>query len=234
MPDGAIVSKFNWVSLCDEVDKITNDTEFTEGDFEIVSSDNVRFKVPSYHLFAASAVFEGAQGLDSDTERSITLFDSTIETAEVVRLFLHLVVHGKIALEGYMPHVKELVLFLGKWDCERAKRHLLAKLENAVHRGAVQAHIAWLVGANADDPEICRIVLATYPDATWVAPKVQDGNLLWSTPGDSAWSPASWNRGFWEDAPKKYLFALARAYGKGDCSKLASEFERYIKVISEI
>ncbi len=48
------MSKINWMSLCDEVEKLENDKEFTEGDFEIVSSDNVRFKVPSYHLLAAS------------------------------------------------------------------------------------------------------------------------------------------------------------------------------------
>lgn len=54
MPDGAIVSKIDWMPLWEEVEKIEDDSEFTEGDFEIVSSDNVRFKVPSYHLFAAS------------------------------------------------------------------------------------------------------------------------------------------------------------------------------------
>lgn len=34
-------------------DKITDHKEWTDGDFEIITADNVRFRVPSYHLFSA-------------------------------------------------------------------------------------------------------------------------------------------------------------------------------------
>lgn len=33
--------------------EIKDDTRWTQGDFEIVTSDNVRFLVPSYHLFSS-------------------------------------------------------------------------------------------------------------------------------------------------------------------------------------
>jgi hypothetical protein len=32
---------------------ITDHKKYTDGDFEVISSDNVRFLVPSYYLFAA-------------------------------------------------------------------------------------------------------------------------------------------------------------------------------------
>lgn len=31
---------------------VIDDKKWTEGDFEIITSDNVRFRVPSYHLFS--------------------------------------------------------------------------------------------------------------------------------------------------------------------------------------
>lgn len=34
-------------------DEITDDPHWTEGDFTIISSDNVRFKVPLYFVMAA-------------------------------------------------------------------------------------------------------------------------------------------------------------------------------------
>lgn len=33
---------------------VRSDTTWTEGDFELVSSDGVRFRVPSYHMYASS------------------------------------------------------------------------------------------------------------------------------------------------------------------------------------
>lgn len=36
-----------------EDDRIQNDKSWTSGDFELISVDNVRFRVPSYYLFTA-------------------------------------------------------------------------------------------------------------------------------------------------------------------------------------
>lgn len=33
--------------------QIVDDSEFAEGDFEIISSDATRFRVPSYHLMSS-------------------------------------------------------------------------------------------------------------------------------------------------------------------------------------
>ncbi len=35
-------------------DHIIDDEYWTDGDFEIITANGVRFRVPSYHLFAAS------------------------------------------------------------------------------------------------------------------------------------------------------------------------------------
>lgn len=34
-------------------DEITDHEDWTEGDFEVITADKVRFRVPSYHLFSA-------------------------------------------------------------------------------------------------------------------------------------------------------------------------------------
>lgn len=182
----------------------------------------------------SSAVFQDALALDNGAERSVTFSDGVCETAAVLRLYLQLVVHGTLPMEGYLPHMRELALFLSKWDCQRAMRHMLSLLENAVRRHAVQAHHAFIVAANADHPDVCALILASVPDATWSAPKGVQADPLWSPPGESVWNPTWFNQVMYACLPKQYLFALARAYGKGDCSKLASKFERYIKLIPDM
>jgi hypothetical protein len=34
-------------------DTIRDDDDWTDGDFEVITSDGVRFRVPSFHLFSA-------------------------------------------------------------------------------------------------------------------------------------------------------------------------------------
>jgi hypothetical protein len=36
-----------------EEEEITDDDVWKNGDFEVISSDNVRFMIPSYHLYSA-------------------------------------------------------------------------------------------------------------------------------------------------------------------------------------
>lgn len=43
----------NEKSNADDHESITDDEEWTKGDFTLISSDNVRFQVPSYYLLAA-------------------------------------------------------------------------------------------------------------------------------------------------------------------------------------
>ncbi|BEJ14680.1 hypothetical protein CspHIS471_0404470 [Cutaneotrichosporon sp. HIS471] len=62
---------------------ITDDSEWTEGDFEITSSDGVRFKINAYNLFWASPVFAEAHASNKDIE----LIDLELETANILRLF---------------------------------------------------------------------------------------------------------------------------------------------------
>lgn len=37
----------------EDTSSITDDVTWTSGDFEVITADNVRFLVPSYHLFSA-------------------------------------------------------------------------------------------------------------------------------------------------------------------------------------
>lgn len=87
---------------------ITNDKEWTKGDFELISADRVRFLVPSYHLLSARYVpasrqrltpsgvlFCDAAAIDTkatsgNTKFSITLDDELIESAAVLRHVLDL------------------------------------------------------------------------------------------------------------------------------------------------
>ncbi|WVF66464.1 hypothetical protein IAT40_001204 [Kwoniella sp. CBS 6097] len=69
-------------------------------DFLIVSSDDVKFYVPSYYLLAHSSVFrdahqvaDGPSSSNTDTQQStIHLTDPTSESAEAIRIFLSAVV----------------------------------------------------------------------------------------------------------------------------------------------
>lgn len=172
------------------VSKDSVDDAWKNGDFEITTSDNVKLRVASYYIFASrcvpaflvadatqltcyvlfadtSSVFRDAHELsdggtpDVDGVRyKMSLYDQTIETADVVRLYLDLAVEGRLEMvDGSIPHMKELAHFLDKWNCKQAQRIMCFSLEGAEPNGKVDSYDAFIIAALAGDIQLCAQVL---------------------------------------------------------------------------
>lgn len=178
-------------------------------------------------------------GGDTSPSPNITLLDPGFETASVFRLYLRLVHQGRITFEKHLPHVKELFLFLRKWDCEPAFNTLSAHLEIAVRRKEVYGSDAFLAAAHQDDVNLCQLILTVMWDETWRHIDAHPGRQT-MRPGcnkdkESVWNPHHWEASMWASGiPQRYLFALACSYGETiyHLTDLPDKFRKYLDLIA--
>lgn len=122
-------------------DEITEDDEWTEGDITIITSNNVRFLIPSYYLLChrcvsthcqrethTSAVLRDLNDLNPSGEKSITFADPEIETAPILRLFLQLVKTSELN-QANRDELHRLALSIRKWECTATRNLLLCHLQ---------------------------------------------------------------------------------------------------------
>ncbi|CAK9779434.1 hypothetical protein CC85DRAFT_331507 [Cutaneotrichosporon oleaginosum] len=157
---------------------LQDDTEWTAGDFEVITSDGVRFRVPSYYLLAASTLFHPHTAAAA---YSIT-FQHGTETGPIFRLVLYLLTKGRLG-SGEQWHVRNLqalASFLHRWQMEAALANFTTHFEARVRNRdqAVLGLPGFLVGAYADSVEACVATLRI-PSVEWGGGRRQDdgGNM---------------------------------------------------------
>ncbi|ODN75749.1 hypothetical protein L202_05761 [Cryptococcus amylolentus CBS 6039] len=119
-----------------EVDEIWNDES---ADVVLVSSDNVAFWVPGYHIMSQSTALRDALQINTTLPSPsslptpnkepirITLTDEDCETSSALRFFLHLSTHGSPSslLPKYPKEIVKMMLegmlFMRKYDCAPAQ-----------------------------------------------------------------------------------------------------------------
>ncbi|BEJ16820.1 hypothetical protein CspHIS471_0602210 [Cutaneotrichosporon sp. HIS471] len=220
-------------------EEITDDDVWKNGDFEVISSDDVRFLVPSFHLYSASAVFRDMYGLNPDAERKVTLIDPDFENAKTFRLFLQLATSGHFTdTPAYntcsgADELLALLDFTKKWEAEPTRNSLWYILSNDCNN-ANCGMWTFKVAAHWEQAALCASLIRARPLQTWAA----SGNALTNgTDKASVYDAYHWPHGLVKDMPQKYMWALGRAYG-GSISKkgglethLANEFEMYLKAV---
>ncbi|BEI90304.1 uncharacterized protein CcaverHIS019_0303740 [Cutaneotrichosporon cavernicola] len=203
-----------------EAEHIVDDEYWTDGDFEVITSNGVRFRVPSYHLFAASWIFRNARRLAPPNNSRIRFTDPLCETGYVFRLFMTLAEKGQLDGVGqrgiFKVHVKlhQLFVFLRKWDCPG----LLAILQHSVSRlvdedRSLDRSRMFIVAALNGDSKFCRRILEMSATDTWGANR--DGSpddMIDAPTGTPIWEPHSWPVWFQLHCPPLYAWALARAW----------------------
>lgn len=219
--------------------EITTDkawSDSTEGDFEVITSDNVRFLVPSYMLLGArrvprpasiprdmltsSALFRDADKHASTSSpapaRSLHLLDPTIETAPVFRHFLDLIEEGAFEDNYWLSHIHLLDAFFRKWDCHVANVLLLLQVVDMAICHNASPLRAWAIGACAENRQVCARVLT---HCSFMAAKALEVPAeiaqAWSTHGEAGCllDPTVWPMYMWTDVPSAWAMALARTYG---------------------
>lgn len=170
---------------------------------------------------------------EGSEELKLTFTDADFETAAVIRLFLNAAVKGNIRSHvfGNCADMRQLAMFVDKWDCEQVRRLMHSELEVSILRGWGSSFELFAVVAIAGDRDLCHLLVQKRAKETW--PKGSAGRLrhrMSARPGMSIWDPRGWGEDVWRlSIPQPYLFALCRAQGQG--GNLADEFEKYLKLI---
>ncbi|BEJ16642.1 hypothetical protein CspHIS471_0600430 [Cutaneotrichosporon sp. HIS471] len=225
-----------------DADTIRDDKTFKEGDCELISVDNYRFRVSHCYLVAHSKVFRDMYNLgDGTQEFSVTFTDREFETGSVIRLFLCAAVRGDIRSHvfGNCADMRELVMFVDKYDCEPIRRLIHSECEVSILRGWGGSLELFAVTAAADDRDLCHLLVQERGNETW--PRGNNGRLhhrMSARPGMSIWDVRSWPESAWRlGIPLQYQFALTRAHGQLSGStapaglSLADEFEKYLRLL---
>ncbi|BEJ08567.1 hypothetical protein CcaverHIS641_0506610 [Cutaneotrichosporon cavernicola] len=215
--------------------KYTESSVWTQGDFEVITSDSVRYLIPSYHLFGArycnlyreltnaSKLFRDAQTFESPPswpfKYSVTLPDAEIETSAIFDLFLDLIVN--IPLQGLLSPTKaltfpdwlcinNLIKFLHKWEVSQPYCKVLRHNINQELANSDTALQYFTIGAIANDADICRAVLQHHSD-----------NKL------AAFNPYRFQYFMWKACPAPYLGALTRAWSEAQSNQSYNFISRF-------
>ncbi|GMK59878.1 hypothetical protein CspeluHIS016_0900950 [Cutaneotrichosporon spelunceum] len=220
--------------------KSTEDDTWTTGDFTLVSSDLVIFKIESYHILSASPVF-GAASTARPGEQHIEFADPKLETAFVLRLFLSLATTATLghsftpsaALEHQDSNLTllPLIAFLQKYDAMRVLRAALSCIDRLVSTGKMTAYAGLILGAAANDVPTCVAALST-KDTRFPHPGPDDA-VHCAGPNRSTVNPRGFPYDVWRTLSPQYTWALTRGWIPGQTDGFPTRFDRLIKLAKE-
>ncbi|BEI83859.1 hypothetical protein CcaverHIS002_0404630 [Cutaneotrichosporon cavernicola] len=196
----------------------TSDPDWTTGNFTVVTSDNVSFKIHDYQLFATSAQFATAKSMaeaGASVHDNIIHFDDTIlETAEVFRIFLKFATTLLPPMDLPVPSLGSLLLFLRKWDCDALEALMVRTFHHGLLFGDLRPFHVFRVGVRVDDIKICKLALTEKMRARIQHKDRIEDNLV----------PKDWPPSLWKLFDSAYIYALTKsAYA----SSRPEEFEGY-------
>ncbi|RXK41971.1 hypothetical protein M231_00692 [Tremella mesenterica] len=144
--------------------KISETYNADDADLVLVSSDEIHFKVHSYHLKSASIVFRAMlDSPDVNVKKGdqplpiIYLTDNDIETAEVLKGALDILYHKPFPTEigEYRDELRKIIPFLRKYECDGSIEGIRSLLHRWITYSDVGAWSAFLVSAGTEDIVTC-------------------------------------------------------------------------------
>ncbi|WWD16878.1 hypothetical protein CI109_101310 [Kwoniella shandongensis] len=216
----------------------------SQSDCTLISTDNIIFMVPKYHLQSASYVLRHALEMKSplDNGTSPITLTSSFETSTTVRLFLDFIDGSWIPnIESTThTHINDLLSFTDKWSCTQAHHSLLRclpKFFEASSEDAVDYYPRWpvevfVIAARWDALDIC--VLAIEQGHWWEAQSAAVKNFG-AMAGCAVLDPKAMPARMVEQIPPLYMWALARVFGSlgtkwpKDWGKAGKEFKSLIE-----
>ncbi|WVQ81015.1 hypothetical protein IAT38_003122 [Cryptococcus sp. DSM 104549] len=242
-------------TLKPEDDAVWNDSR--GGDVVLISSDNIAFHVPSYHLMSHSAVLRDALTIDktipssSSEAKRIDLSDDECEAAESIRFFLHIITGGDIGqmLEDCPKTAVRVflgtLLFCRKYDCPVVTQAIKVWLQRYV---ILTAHKSLVVTAVDVFVVACKLELYDLASDTlrYFVPNVcLDGEVDRDDPDrfcfehynklhTSTLDPGDLCMMAQVELSRTVIFALCRAFRVGDTNdEIADMFDKTIEAFKD-
>ncbi|KAL1411764.1 hypothetical protein Q8F55_002731 [Vanrija albida] len=210
---------------------ITDHDKWTSGDFTLISTDNVRFCVPSYYLFAASPVFRDAADVSNGAAKTLHFTDKTFEEACTVADFLYLASTGKIPIDWkemaggddaigehryeamLCQRLASLALFLKKYECDMVLHILKLGFDNDYLKEGGFSMEGMVLGANLDDVDFCIKAMST---SDWTRDVVADNTdvdpIICKRRGSLELLPCNMAFKVVQLLPVEYHWALSRSW----------------------
>lgn len=138
---------------------------WTSGDFTLIATDGVEFKVPLSLLLSASGVFNDAESLAGDAHRQLHFVDPDFETAPVIARFLRLAAacsigdDGKLLDDDDLDAYIRLVAFLRKYECPTLLQQMPLCIRRRLEKDEITPQHVYILGAVLDDVELCVLAL---------------------------------------------------------------------------
>ncbi|KAL1411750.1 hypothetical protein Q8F55_002717 [Vanrija albida] len=232
---------------------IVDDKKWVTGDFSLVNSDNVRFRVDSLALFVArwvphpvcipanpSPVFRAA-GEVSSGDKAVHLTDPDFETATTVRAFLDFVLNFRFPMLpkthswkppplDSVPPVVRLAFFMDKYDCRLELRRLeWVFYHHRMFRDSYPAFTRdwFILAALSKNVEVCAgAIIDTL--TKFVGDKANEGggNAYTDT---AALIPANITQAVKDTIPANYLAALIAGWEKSGRNRGRLEWAKQFK-----
>ncbi|KAL1411782.1 hypothetical protein Q8F55_002749 [Vanrija albida] len=194
-----------------------------DGDFTLVSSDDITFRIDTHYLQSASGVFRDMLAAGSGP-KLINLTDPHTETALVVHKFLNLITTNRIDNERFGPDFSDmvtLVRFLIKYECAPALTVIGLHLHCSITEDRPYAGLHWfIVGAIMDDIQVC---ITAFDAAT---ERSQDPFI------NPCFNPSQIPYQLAAQIPFIYFWALVRTWDSvgGYHDGFVEEFEEYLEL----
>ncbi|KAL1411747.1 hypothetical protein Q8F55_002714 [Vanrija albida] len=225
---------------------IVDDKDWTTGDFTLISSDNVRFRVDSMTLFVSSPVFREASELTSG-DKVVHLTDPDFETAAVLRAFLNFVLKFRFPIvtihkgKRFYPapwlrfpsSVLKLGSFMNKYEChvDLLRLHYVLKTEHNANTNPGYSRDLFILSAMSKNVEGCAFAIR-HSNATLVGDR-NNANGSNSYTDTNPLIPTNMSRAIKDIVPENYLDALIKGWESSglehDREKWAAKFKLHLK-----
>lgn len=219
--------------------EIEDDERWTTGEVSLISADDVRFRVAGLTLAWSSPVFDDLLTLPGNqTNKTIHLTDDSIETAEVIRLYLDLVsVNFERLNIFYRTHTRWRILlmrltsFLDKYQSERGLKLLRSFGAEGVAMGRFVKLSDFVFAARLNDIALCYRILSKNKSSN----ADKEGKVLGAMEGSWMLSLAHQSYETACAIPPPFQWALARANELEQRQASPRDFaQRFVELIATI
>ncbi|OCF43262.1 hypothetical protein I317_02830 [Kwoniella heveanensis CBS 569] len=238
------------------INKSNRSYQFGDSDVTLISSDNIRFKVHTFHLMAASAVFRDMLSIGKNGHQGpeVRLTDKAIESSWVISLFLrtcygHSLPHYTDVKDGYLG----LIAFIDKYDCKVARESLITLVNSwmGLDSQRLYPNLVMSIASQLDDNRLAKRAISLGGHWEWSKVTTEEPTesvarqrlrVVRQIPLYGAFDLTAWAFEDFKKIPEDYKFALLRACQQGkplfdhkeaDWTAIADSFEIILSAIRE-
>ncbi|GMK59599.1 hypothetical protein CspeluHIS016_0802050 [Cutaneotrichosporon spelunceum] len=192
---------------------ISYDDEYAVGDFIVITSDDVLFRLDGTDLAHASRELYASRTHTPSKERFLAL-RRPHENAAMFRAFLALLLHSDLPLKGeehiVADTIRDLFDFLEGWGSNKAKIAAMI-LHDKVPRMTLR--VALSVGGMVRDDKVMEATLHRWARVTVSMAGPGEDVCKPGVPGNAAVTdPKNWDYARYEAMPRDYVYALTSAW----------------------